>query len=144
MLLVLQKRALRLIYFAQAREHAILLFLKGNLLSLEFLCYEKGFHLMYDINNNSALINILNLFSKITSGHSYSTRSSTSENSSILTNNPYLTFKIRPFRVLASKSGMGYQLVSKSYPKTQKIITSKLIEILETENSYAEIDTMHD
>lgn len=35
----------------------------------------------------------------------------------ILPNNPHLTFKIRPFRVLAIKSEMRYQLVSKAYPK---------------------------
>ena len=34
---------------------------------------------MYDINTSSAPINISNLFSKITSVHSYGTRSSTSE-----------------------------------------------------------------
>ena len=78
--LVLQKRALRLIYFAQAREHVILLFLKGNLLPLDFLCYERIVNLMYDINTYSASIDILNLFSETTSVHSYSTRSSTSEN----------------------------------------------------------------
>ena len=36
----------------------------------------------------------------------------------ILPNNLYLTFKVRPFRVLALKSRIGYQLVSKTYPKT--------------------------
>ena len=71
---------------------------------------------MYDINTNSAPITILNLFSKITSVHSYSTRSSTSEH--YFTKQSVLTFKVRPFRMLALKSGMGYQLVSKTYPKT--------------------------
>ena len=38
---------------------------------------------------------------------------------------------------------MGYQLISKPYPKIlYKISRRKLIEILETENSYAEIDTL--
>ena len=40
---------------------------------------------------------------------------------------------------------MGYQLVSKTYPeilKKKKTIRTKLIEILQTENSYAEIDTL--
>ena len=36
----------------------------------------------------------------------------------ILPNNPYLTFKVRAFRVSELKSAMGYRLVSKSYPKT--------------------------
>ena len=75
----LQKHALRLIHFAQAREHAIPLFLKGKFLLLKSLYYEKIFDLMYDINTNFAPIKISNLFSKITSVHAYSTRSSTSE-----------------------------------------------------------------
>ena len=77
--LVLQKRALRLIHFAQAREHAIPLFLEGKLLPLKSLYCEKIVNLMYGINTNFAPINISNLFSKITSVHSYSTSSSTSE-----------------------------------------------------------------
>ena len=49
-----------------------------------------------------------------------------------------------PFHVLVLKSGMGYQLVSKTYSEIllKKTIRTKLIEILETENSYAEIDTL--
>ena len=56
-----------------------LTFLKGKLLPLEFQYYEKIANLMYDINTSSAPINISNLFSKITSVHSYSRRSSTPE-----------------------------------------------------------------
>ena len=52
-------------------------------------------------------------------------------------------FKVRPFHVLALKSGMAYQLVSKIHPRTlKKSITTRLIEILETENSYVDIDTL--
>ena len=92
--------------------------------------------MMYDINTNSAPINILNLFSKITTVDSYSTRSSTSEH--YFTKQSVLNVQSKAF------SGMGYQLVSKTYPKTlfKRIIRTKLIEILETENSCAEIDTI--
>ena len=120
--LVLQKRALRLIHFAQAREHAILL--KGKLLPLKSLYYEKIVNLMYDINTNFAVIKISNLFSKITSVHSYNTRSSTYL-SIFLPNNPHLTFKVRHFHVLVLTSGLGYQLDSKTYPE---IVFRKLLE----------------
>ena len=44
------------------------------------------------------------------------------------------------------KSGMGYQLHVdwKTYPRScfKETIRTKLIEILETENSYADIDTL--
>ena len=122
--LVLQKRALRLIHFAQAREHAIPVFLKRKLLPLKSLYYEKNINLMYDINTNFAPIKISNLFSKITSVHSYNTRSSTYL-SIFLPNNPHLTFKVRHFHVLVLTSGMGYQLDSKTYPE---IVFRKLLE----------------
>ena len=54
--IVLQKRALRLTYFSQAREHVIPFFLKWKLLSLEFLYLEKIANLMYVVNMNFALI----------------------------------------------------------------------------------------
>ena len=104
--LVLQKRALRLIHFAQARKHAIPLFLKGKLLQLKSLYYEKIANLMYDINTNFTPIKISNLFSKITSVHSCNIHSSTSEHF-FLPNNPHLTFKVRHFHMLVLKSGMG-------------------------------------
>ena len=75
--LILQKWPLRLIYFAQGREHAIPFFLKGKLLPLEFLYFEKVANLMYDVR--SVLMNMSNLFSKISRVHSYSTRSLPSE-----------------------------------------------------------------
>ena len=72
---------------------------------------------MYDIKTSSAPINISNLFSRITSVHSYSTRISTLEH--FYTKNIlHLMFKVRPFHVLALKSGIGYQLVSKTHPRT--------------------------
>ena len=140
--LVLQKRALRLIHFAQAREHAIPLFLKGNLLPLEFLCYEKIANLMYDINTNSAPINILNLFSKITSVHSYSTRSSTSKH--YFTKQSVLNIQSKAFSRVGVKiwNGIPTSLKNLSKNSFKKIIRTKLIEILEIENCYAEIDTI--
>ena len=50
--LVLQKRGLRLIHFSQAREHAIPLFLKGELLLLKSLYYGKIVYLIFIINTN--------------------------------------------------------------------------------------------
>ena len=58
---------------------------------------------MHDINTNSAPIKILNLLSKIIILTAYAHQ----HMNSILLNNPYLTFKLRPFRVLALKSGIN-------------------------------------
>ena len=56
--LFFRKSALRLIYFAQAREHGISFFLKGKLLPLEFLYFD-------DVNSSTVpVINVSNFFSK--------------------------------------------------------------------------------
>ena len=96
------------------------LFLKGNhpyfFCCFEFLCYEKIANLMYNINTNSVATNIFNLFSKlpvfILTLHAHQ------HLEIILPRNPYLVFKVRPFHMLALKSGMEYQLVSKMCPRT--------------------------
>ena len=53
-ILILQKRALRLLFFGDIRDHAIPLFLKANVLPITFLYHECVSSLMYDINDNNA------------------------------------------------------------------------------------------
>ena len=83
-ILILQKRALRLLFFADVRDHAIPLFLEANVLPMTFLYHECVAScvasLMYDINRNNPPINMLHLFKETSSIHSYNTRSSTSGN----------------------------------------------------------------
>ena len=50
-ILILQKRALRLLYFADWHDHAIPLFLKANVLPIAFLYYESVSTLIHHINN---------------------------------------------------------------------------------------------
>ena len=62
-ILVLQKRVLRLIYFADRRGDAIPLFVKAKILPVTFLYYyEVVSKLMFDVHNQSAPINIVKLF----------------------------------------------------------------------------------
>ena len=75
---VLQKRALRLIYFAKFNEHAIPLFLQANILPLDLLYFHVVSDVMYDVSSGAAPYNIANLFKKVTAMHSYGTRSATS------------------------------------------------------------------
>ena len=97
---------------------------------------------MYDINTNFAPIKISNLFSKITSVHSYSTRSSTSEH--LFTNQSALNVQSKTFSRVGVKiwNGIPSSLKNVSRNCFKKTIRTKLIEILETENSYADIDTL--
>ena len=65
-----------MVYFADRHHHAVPLFIDANILRLNFLYYESVANLMYDIKNNIAPINILNLFEKTANIHSYDARSS--------------------------------------------------------------------
>ena len=79
-ILILQKRALRLIYSANRQDHAIPLFVNAKVVPLNFLYYEAVLSLMHDVDERNAPINILNLFSRTSNSHHYSTRSSNSQN----------------------------------------------------------------
>ena len=50
-----------------------------KILPLQSLYYESVCSLMYDVNKNTAPVNISKLFSRISSVHTYNTRASTSE-----------------------------------------------------------------
>ena len=73
-ILVLQKRALRLIYFAPYRTHAIPLFLSSNTLPIDMLYFRSLATLMYDVSNNIAPPTISDLFRNASSIHTYNTR----------------------------------------------------------------------
>ena len=79
-ILILQKKVLRMMYFTDIREHAIPLFIDAGILPVSFMYYKTVANLMYDINNNNSLTNLLNLFEKTSTIHSYYTRSSSSGN----------------------------------------------------------------
>ena len=76
-ILILQKQALRFIYFSQFKEHAMPLFIKANSLHVNFLHYEAICCRMHNIQNGIVPKNILDLFTHISSIHTYCTRSST-------------------------------------------------------------------
>jgi len=73
-ILVLQKRVLRLMFFATNREHAIPLFLASNILPINMLYFQTISVLMHDVNNNNAPLNIVKLFTPLSAVHKYNTR----------------------------------------------------------------------
>ena len=77
-ILILQKRALRFIYFSQLKEHAFPLFIEADCLPVNFLHYEAVSCRMHNIQNGISPKKILNLFTHTSSIHTYRTRSSTS------------------------------------------------------------------
>ena len=66
-IIVLEKRAIRLINFAQAGEHAIPFFLKCKLLPLGLLYMGKVANLTYVVNTSSAPINFFDFALKVSS-----------------------------------------------------------------------------
>ena len=63
-ILLLQKRALRLMYFGDYKSHAVPYFLSSRFLPLDFLYFKSVAVLMHDISNNLSPPNIANLFLK--------------------------------------------------------------------------------
>ena len=79
-ILILQKRALRIIYLAKYRDHAIPLFLESKILPIKCLYFEHLASVMYDVSNKLVPDKVLNLFTKTSDIHNYSTRVVTSKN----------------------------------------------------------------
>ena len=75
-ILLIQKRALRLIYFTDYKQHAVPFFLKSKVFPLSFISFDCLCSIMWDVANNSAPENIKRAFTRISEVHSYPTRSS--------------------------------------------------------------------
>jgi len=78
--LVIQKCAMRLIYFKMPREHAIPLFSQAKALPISFIHFRQLCKLMWDISHDLAPTDICNNFSKISDIHGHRTRSATKSN----------------------------------------------------------------
>ena len=129
-ILVLQKRALRLIYFTETNDHAIPYFVNAKILPLQSLYYESVCSLMYDVNKNTAPDNILKLFSRISSVHTYNTRASKSEH--FYTKESRLNVKRNAFSPVGVKIGNGIPQILKEGPKKtfKRSLKAMLLDIL--------------
>ena len=78
-IVILQKGALRLIYFSKSKEHTVPFFLKSNSLPLPSLFFRDCSYLLYDINRQTAPVSILNQFVKTSQIHNHRTRSVSSD-----------------------------------------------------------------
>ena len=75
-ILILQKRALRLMFFGDYNSHAVPYFVSSSFLPLDLLYFKSVAILMHDISNSLTPTNISNLFASQSNIHSYNTRSS--------------------------------------------------------------------
>ena len=141
-ILVLQKHALRLIYFAETNDHAIPFSVNAKILPLQSLHYESVCSLMYDLNKNTAPDNILRLFSRISSVHTYNTPASTSEH--FYSKESRLNVKRNAFSRVGVKIWNAIPHILKERPKKafKRSLKAMLLDILQTEDSYIDVDTI--
>ena len=79
-ILILQKRALRLMHFFPNRDHILPLFISSNILPINLLYFETVLIFIYDVAHDSVLLNLTNLFRSSNQVHSYNTRFSSAGN----------------------------------------------------------------
>jgi len=79
-ILILQKRALRLMHFFPNRDHILPLFISSNILPINLLYFETVLIFMHDVAHDSVPLNLKNLFRSSNQVHSYNTRFSSAGN----------------------------------------------------------------
>ena len=115
------------------------MFLETKQLPISFLLFEQMSLLMYDVHNNLAPDNIKNMFTKLSSVHSYRTRSVTNENyyvEQVRTENMKRAFSISGALIWNS-----IPLSIKTLQKNQfkSVLKGKLFKILEKEDDYIRV-----
>ena len=97
---------------------------------------------MYDVNKYTAPDNILKLFSRISSVHTYNTRSSTFAH--FHTKESRINVKQNSFSRVGVKVWNGIPQILKERPKTafKRRLKVMLLVILQTEDSYIDVDTI--
>ena len=141
-ILVLQKRAIRLISFAPYRSHAIRLFVCSNTIPLNMLYFKSISILMHDVFNKLSPSNISNLFDFSNEIHNYNTRFSLAGN--------YLIKYSRSNQLLKTFSRLGAKIWNGipqelcKLPKCvfQKIIHDRLLQVLMEEDDYVAIPSL--
>ena len=137
-ILILQKKVLRMMYFTDIREHAIPLFIDADILPVSFMYYKTVANLMHDINNNNSPTNLLNLFEKNSTIHSYYTRSSRSGNFHVKSS------KLQIHKNSLSRFGvtlwneMPCHIRDLPKKKFRKVLHRLLLDILKREDDFIE------
>ena len=141
-ILVLQKRAVRLMNFAQSRTHAIPYFISSNIMPISMLYFKLSSILMLDVSNNSAPPSISDMFIPTDQVHKYNTRSSSAGN--FYRKYSRLNHHKNSFASVGAKIWNSIPENLRKLPKhTFKIkIKNLLFFNLEKQDSYADVDTL--
>ena len=141
-LLILQKRALRFIYFSDRRDHAIPLFLNAHILPINFMHYKLLAETMHDVSNDLVPSNLKDLFVPTAKIHFYNTRASTSNNFYIQKSNTEI--KRKSFSRIGAKLWNEIPTKLRALPKAtfKKKMKMILLNILENEDSYKDLESI--
>ena len=141
-LLVPQKRALRLIYFAPSDAHAIPLFIGSKILPVNMIYFDTVANLMHDIWKGLPRSPIRALFTRSNEIHGYNTRHAAKGN--YLRKNVRLEIFKRSFSrtgaMLWNQISSNCRHVSK--PIFKKTIRRFIFETLSDRDDYVEVDTL--
>ena len=141
-LLILQKRAIRLIYFTNSKVTPIPLFIKAQIPPLNLMYFQSIANLMYDVVHKNAPINLCNLFTPVSNVHSYATRSATMKKLHIKSSR--LNKQLNSFSRLGARLWNSIPLDTRNKSKFsfKMSIKSTLFHILEQEKSYVEVSNV--
>ena len=139
---LLQKRALRLMYFSDCRTHAIPLFVSSGILPRNMLYFKHIATLMHDIFNHCTPPKICELFARADQIHSHYTRFSASGN--------FHVQRSRLNQQLLSFSRVGTRIWNKIPPQLRELhktlfkrkLDKLLLKVLETEGVYVDINAV--
>ena len=118
--MLLQNRAMRIMYFLKPTTHAVPFFICSRLLPIQILFFESLSTFMYEISNNSAPATICGIFVKCNSVHSHNTRATVT------------SFGAEVWNCFPSQICNFYK------PAFKKKIRDALLSILETNDEYVE------
>ena len=139
-ILLLQKRVLRSIFFANQRESAIPFFVRANIPPLNIIYFQSVASLVYDVIHENCPDNMLQLFTQIKDAHSYNTRSASFNN--LCTQLSRLKTQQNSFSRISAKL---WNFIPNSFRNSSKRIFKKkmkntLFSMLQGEEFYVQIE----
>ena len=141
-ILILQKRALRLIHSKPFRFHAVPLFKLSNVLPLNLLYFKTIWLIMHDVCNNVTPLIVSNLFTYSSKLHHHNTRFSAAGNFYLKhsrTDHMKNSFLRIGAKIWNSISGSDRALPKYKFKDT---LQSRLLDILIQEDTYAGVRTL--
>jgi hypothetical protein len=141
-ILILQKRALQLIYLKKYKEHAIPLFIESKILPINMLYIKSVCNLMHNVSNESCPSSISDCFIHSRQIHDHNTRHCISKNYYIEYSR--LTKTNSSFARVGAKvwNNISTDVHALGRTNFNKIIKKTLLKILELEDDYVDVPTL--